>query len=153
MTTIRKRHPRNPKKQRGVYEHPRDSGTYWVCYFDENGRRHREKVGPHALAVKVYQKRKTEVAERRFFPERIRQRGVFLGTMIDDYLERVKDRMRSYVDWARYGRYWKEALKGKTLRQIVPGDIARYVANRRAAGMSEASVNRELTFLRRVWVP
>jgi site-specific recombinase XerD len=33
----------------------------------------------------------------------------------------------------------------------VPGDIERYIARRRAAGMSEASCNRELTFLRCVY--
>jgi integrase len=101
--------------------------------------------------VKVYQKRKTEITERRFFPERIRQREVLVSAMIDEYLERVKGRMRSYVDWERYARHWKKAFAGKTLRQVVPGDIARYIARRRADGLSEASVNRELTFLRRVF--
>ena len=139
------------RRQRGVYERPSGSGTFWICYFDENGWRHREKVGPYGLAVKVYQKRKTEITERRFFPERIRQRAVLVSAMIDEYLERVKGRMRSYVDWARYARHWKKALAGKTLRQVVPGDVARYIARRRADGLSEASVNRELTFLRRVF--
>ncbi len=141
----------NARRQRGTYEHPRGSGMFWICYFDENGRRHREKVGPYALAVKVYQKRKTEIAERRFFPERIRQREVLVSMMIDDYLGRVKGRMPSYVDWERYGRHWKKMLAGKTLRQVVPGDIARYIARRRADGLSEASINRELTFLRRLF--
>jgi hypothetical protein len=33
------------KKQRGVFERPKDSGVWWICYFDQFGKKHREKVG------------------------------------------------------------------------------------------------------------
>ena len=33
------------RHQRGIFERPRGSGIWWVCYFDENGRKHREKIG------------------------------------------------------------------------------------------------------------
>jgi hypothetical protein len=89
------------RRQRGIFEHPRRSGIWWACYFDEHGKRHREKVGPKGLARQVYARRKTEIAERRFFPERIRRREVLLGEAIDDYLTRVKGRMRSYENWER----------------------------------------------------
>ena|SRR5438552_11386742 len=49
---------------RGIFERPKGSGVWWTCYFDEHGRKHREKVGPKALAMKVYQNRKTEIQER-----------------------------------------------------------------------------------------
>ena len=76
---------------RGIFERPKGSGVWWARYYDEHGREHREKVGPKALAIKVYQKRKTEVQERRFFPERIRTRDVLLTDMLSDYLVRAKD--------------------------------------------------------------
>jgi site-specific recombinase XerD len=139
------------RRQRGIFERPRGSGIWWACYFDEHGRRHRERVGPKGLARQVYAKRKTEVAERRFFPERIRRREVLLAEGIDDYLARVKGRMRSYDDWERYGRCWKAALPGKALREITPGHVERYAARRRAEGLADASINRELTFLRCVF--
>jgi len=45
----------NGKRQpRGVFERPAGSGIWWVRYTDENGHLHREKVGPKALALKVY---------------------------------------------------------------------------------------------------
>ncbi len=75
-------------RERGVFERPAGSSIWWVCYFDEHGRRHREKVGTKALALKVYRKRKTEIAERRFFPELIGWRDVPLSDVIDDYLKR-----------------------------------------------------------------
>jgi hypothetical protein len=101
--------------------------------------------------VEVYQKRKTEIREGRFFPERIRQHETLLEHAIDDYLARGKGRLRSYVNWKRCGRYWKEAFPGKTLREILPGDVERYAARRRKEGMAAASVNRELGFLRTVY--
>src|SRR5262249_51819309 len=139
------------RRERGVFERPTGSGVWWVVYFDEHGRRHREKVGPKGLAGEVYRKRKTEIAERRYFPERIRRRDVLVADVIRDYLEREKSRMRSFVNYQRYGRYWTDALRGKTLRQVVPGDIERYVARRTREGMAPASVNRELTFVRRLF--
>lgn len=60
---------------RGVLERPPGSGIWRVRYADENGRIHREKVGPKGLAAKVYQKRKNEIAERRFFPASVEPRA------------------------------------------------------------------------------
>ena len=158
------------RRERGIFERPKDSGIWWVVYFDENGRKHREKVGPKSLALKVYRKRKNEIAERRFFPESIRRREVLLSAMIDDYLEQVKGK-RLYREAERYGRFWSRALKGKTLRQITPGDIERY-RNKRLVGeallpvkkqgskettlekakpASIATVNRELAFLKHLF--
>lgn len=148
-----KRNQENPDRERharGVFERPSGSGIWWVRYHDEDGREHRERVGPKGLAAKVYQKRKTEVAERRFFPEAIRRREVGVGEMIDDYLGRVKDKLRSYKECARAGASWKKVLRGKTLRQVLPGDIERYVASRVRA-VAPATINRELAFLKRLY--
>lgn len=142
--------PDRERHERGVFERPKRSGIWWVRYHDEVGREHRERVGPKGLATKVYQKRKTEIAERRFFPEAIRRREVAVGEMIDDYLARVKDKLRSYKECVRAGASWKRALRGKTLRQVLPGDIERYVASRVRA-VAPATINRELAFLKRLY--
>jgi site-specific recombinase XerD len=133
-----------------LFERPTGSGVWWVRYHDEHGREHREKVGTKALARKVYMRRKSEIAERRFFPEQLRQRDRPLAGVIDDYLTGVKDTLRSYRDCERYGANWKAALAGKTLRQVQPGDIQRYVAAR-IQDHKPASINRELAFLKRVY--
>lgn len=138
------------RRERGIFERPKGSGTWWVRYTDEHGRLHREKVGPKALALRVYQKRKTEVYERRFFPDRIRRRDLMVADVIDDYLARVKGRLKSYRNCLRYGELWKTALAGKSLRQVVPGDIERFISDR-LKSVSKASVNRELFFLKRVY--
>jgi integrase len=140
----------NGRRERGIFERPKNSGIWWVRYADEQGRLHREKVGPKALAQKVYQKRKTEIQERRFFPEHFRRREITLADAIDDYLARIKGRLRSYRDYARNGARWKAIFPAKTLRQILPGDIERYVA-KRITEVAPASVNRELAFLKRLF--
>ena len=54
------------KADRGLYQR----GKIWYIRFaDQTGKVRAERVGPSkALALKVYMKRKSEVAERRFFP-------------------------------------------------------------------------------------
>ena len=106
--------PDERPRDRGVFERPAGSGLWWVCYFDEHGRRHREKVGSKNLPLKVYRKRKTEITERRFFPEQIGWRDIPLSDVIDDYLKRAKGALRSYRDYERYGHYWTDALGTKT---------------------------------------
>ena len=54
-------------RDRGLFERPVGSGVWWIHYHDADGRKHREKVGPKALARKRYMQRKTEIAEGRFF--------------------------------------------------------------------------------------
>src|ERR1043166_9994830 len=102
MKRRKKRRKRAPGAERGLFERPRDSGIWWVRYVDQYGRLHREKVGPKSLALKVYRKRKTEVTEGRFFPEHIRRREVPLAAVIDDYLERNRDRLRHFDHYERY---------------------------------------------------
>src|SRR2546427_198690 len=138
---------RDKPRSRGIFERPKGSRTWWVRYHDEHGREHREKVGPKALALKVYQKRKTEIAERRFFPENIRRRDVLLTDMIDDCLARAAT-LRCFKEYERAAGYWKDALGGRTLAQIVPGDIERYVA-RRGDNVAPATGQPELSFPRR----
>jgi len=138
------------KHERGVFERPRGSGVWWVCYFDENGRKHRETVGPKGLAVKVYQKRKTEIAERRFFPERIRRPNVLLKDRMNEYLKRVEGLVRSYRDMKRYAKLWTQELGNLALHQITTSDVERVAAERRKK-VSQQTVAHELSFLRRIF--
>lgn len=59
-------HWQKDKSERGIY---RRGKTWYIRYRDQNGKTHAERVGPSkALALKAVEKRRTEVAERRFFP-------------------------------------------------------------------------------------
>ena len=48
-------------KQRGVFEKERGSGVWWIRYFDQFGKKRREKAGSKSVAIKLYGKRKQQV--------------------------------------------------------------------------------------------
>lgn len=87
--------------------------------------------------------------------------------MTPQYIERNRGRLRWFDHYERFARIWKAALPNKCLREILPGDIERYIARRRADAPSNrkksennkpkplapATINRELAFLRRVFNP
>jgi len=150
-------------RDRGIFERPKGSGIWYVRYKDEHGRLHKEKVGPKGLAKKVYQKRKTQIAERRFFPEALKPWDPKLADRIDDYLARRRSTLRDPSGAERYARYWQEApeTKGKTMRQLTTEDFERYRERRRQGGAigaqrarggaSPSTVNKELSFARAVF--
>src|SRR5215469_992498 len=77
---LRKR--RNP---RGVFQKaPGKNNPWWICYWDAQGRKRREKAGTKSAAVKLYQLRKAQVLEGRKLPTR--KPPVLFGTLIDDAL-------------------------------------------------------------------
>lgn len=144
-----KRTEEQPRRERGIFERPKDSGVWWVRYADENGCIHREKVGSKSRARTLYEKRKTQVREHRLFPEQFQRRDVQISDAVRAYVAARKDR-RSHKDLARYGRHWTEALGQKSLRQITPSDVERYVAERLGA-VSRQTVRHEINFLKRIF--
>lgn len=136
----------SPKKQRGVYEHPPQSGVWWIQYFVD-GRRRREKVGGRQAAIHRYQQRKTEAREGRLPTP---QRNAAFDTFVEEYLEGEKSRLRAYSEYQRHGRVWSERFGSRPLRSIIPLDVQNWVTKRREQ-VEPATVNRELSFLRRVF--
>jgi hypothetical protein len=51
---------RTLKKQRGVFERPARSGIWWICYYDQFGKKHREKVGMKQSAIACQRRCKRE---------------------------------------------------------------------------------------------
>lgn len=54
------------RRVRGVFEYPKDSGIFYIHWYDHAGNRHREKVGPDQdQAITLYESRKAEAWRRR----------------------------------------------------------------------------------------
>ncbi len=98
----------------------------------------------------VYEKRKTEIREGRFFPRLTHRPDVVLSGAIDDYLKRKENVLRHFRHYRRLGRYWKDAYGSRTLTSIQPADIEKYAA-KRLEKAAPATVNRELAFLKRIY--
>src|SRR5437879_545599 len=138
---------RRDVKQRGVFERPKASGVYWVRYY-VRGREFREKVGAKQEAIDRYQQRKVQARDGTL-PSRAAD--VLFADFVREYLANEKHRMRSFRNYERHGRVWCARFDGRTLRSILPLDIDRWVTRRAAGGVAPATINRELSFLRRVF--
>jgi hypothetical protein len=64
----------DPMRQRGVFEKEPGSGVLWIRYFDQFGKKRREKAGTKSVAIKLYGKRKQQVLEGKKLPELFRKR-------------------------------------------------------------------------------
>ncbi len=67
---------REESKRRGVFEKIPGSGIWWIRYFDQFGKKRREKAGSKSVAIKLYGKRKQQVLEGKKLPELFRKHGL-----------------------------------------------------------------------------
>lgn len=84
---------RNP---RGVFEKVSGSGEWWICYWDAQGRKRREKVGTRSNAILLYRKRKTEALQGKKLPEKLRRATVTFAEIARDALAYSKVNKLSY---------------------------------------------------------
>jgi hypothetical protein len=86
---------KRPKKlPRGIFVR---NGEYWIRYADQHGKIHREKIGPFLEPAKAaVEKRRSDVREGKFFPDRIKQRTILFGEIAEEYLEYAEKTKR---DW------------------------------------------------------
>ena len=118
--------PREIKKQRGIFERPKGSGTWWICYAGIDGQLHREKVGMRQAAINVYQLRKTQIRLGKFAPEDIKNKhkSVNLAEIIDDYIKASQAMKRKSVDDIRQrASWWKQQFGLRAANTLVKNDI------------------------------
>ncbi|MCU1273780.1 MAG: integrase family protein [Bryobacterales bacterium] len=135
-------------KVRGVYEHPKDSDIWYICYFDGEGKRHRQKIGRRALAIKVYQQRKTEIWEGRFIPKMPGAEATF-QQISEERMAAKKPHLapRSYrADKLRLGWLTKE-IGALPVRAVTPQRIEETLRKLGDKGRSPATVNRYRSLL------
>src|SRR5579864_2343810 len=85
------------KKIKGVYFR---NGTAYIRYLDQHGSMVRESTGQRSakFAEDVLAKRRTEVAERRYFPTRQFDRVVF-AELLNDWWEKHGRHTRSRFEY------------------------------------------------------
>ncbi len=131
----------------GVYQKGID---FYIDYY-VNGRRKREKIGPSkALAKKVLQKRKIEIAENKYLDIR-RQYKVKFEEFADTYIElHSKPNKKSLRSDLSNMRRLKSFFSGRYLYDIDALLIEKYKIHR-AQEVSPATVNRELAQLKHMF--
>ena len=87
---------RNRRKARGVFQKISGSGVWWICYWDAQGRKRREKAGTWDTACKLYIKRKNEALQGKKLPEKLRRATVTFAEIGKAALEYSKANKLSY---------------------------------------------------------
>ncbi len=126
-------------------------GKNWYIDYYVHGRRKREKVGPNKRqALVVLQKRKVQVAERKFLDVQ-RHKKVKFEDMAKTYMEAYsRPNKRS---WRRDETSLKNLISffgGKYLHEIISLDIEKYRVKRLRV-VAPATVNRELACLKHMF--
>jgi site-specific recombinase XerD len=84
------------RKPRGVFEKIVGSGEWWICYWDAEGRKRREKAGTKSNAIDLYRKRKNEALQGKKLPEKLRRAAVSFADIAKDALVYSKAQKLSY---------------------------------------------------------
>jgi integrase len=128
------------KKVRGVFEKLPGSGVWWICYFDSDGRKRREKVGRKSAAIEFYRKRKTEVMEGKKLPEKLRARKVGFAELAKDTLEYSRAHKRSFRDDEIRMAKLTDWLGDRPAESINPQEIERWLSAK--SSLKPATLNR-----------
>src|SRR5271163_4118748 len=139
---------KEPEKVRGVYEYPKGSGVYWIHYYD-HGQRHRERVGRFSLAKAALEKRRTEIRERKYFPN-LRRRVVLFDDLLDDYRKWAEREGRAIIKGEGCYERLLTPFGGKRADAVTLADVERF-KHALAERVGVATVNRNLTLLRAVF--
>jgi integrase len=120
-------------------------GESWYVDYYGNGRRVREKVGPSkSLAREVLVKRQSQVAERRFFPERAKL-SITFAEMVERYWKLEGQYLKAKGIRAVFDGM-KAQFKEKRLGDISVSDLQEFY-NKKAEATSVATANRNLAFI------
>jgi site-specific recombinase XerD len=128
------------KRIRGVYERDKGAGVWWIRYWDTaKGRIVREKIGNKAAAIKLYQKRKTEVLQQVKLPENFRAKPVELKELIREAMQHSETNNRGHKqDRLRLLTIGRE-FGNRIAESITPQEINRWLSGQ---GWSEGTINR-----------
>ena len=133
-------------KDRGLFERPNRSGIWWIRYIDSIGHEHRERVGAKGLARRLYEKRKTEIREARYFPPEHR-RVILVREMLDNYQRWAETSGRTIADSGLAYKRLYDSFGSKPADGLLPDEIETFKLSL-AQTLSPASVNRHLQLLR-----
>jgi hypothetical protein len=139
---------------RGSQAHParKERGEWWVHYHCALGHRHREKIGPRALARDEYHRLRTRVRREHYCPRTERQaaRPVLFESAAGEYLTWSKAHKKSAATDEHWVKRLKATFAGKTLAEITPEAVERFKLAL-VETHARATVNRHLSLLRHLF--
>ncbi len=123
-------------KVRGVFEKEPGTKVWWICYFDADGRRRREKAGRKSDAIDLYRKRKLEAMQGKKLPEKLRAPKVSFADLAKDALEYSETHKRSYADDKVRMAKLKDWIGQRPAESVSPQHVADLSDNARCADLT-----------------
>ena len=131
--------------QDGLYQRP-DSKKYWASFVDGRGKRTRRSTGTadRKEADALLAKWKLEAHQEKHWdaPPPVSFEEVMVA-----FLQATADVKRSHGMDKLHTRQWKTSLEGWDMRTLTPQDIRTHVNRRLEDGVTNATINRELSLL------
>jgi site-specific recombinase XerD len=144
---------RTQPKVRGVYEHPKGSGVWWIHYHDE-GKRHREKIGPYDVAVELYYTRKRQIrlGQKDSLPQP-REKRITFGELADLAIADKKLRLarRSWKKDEQRIKPLKKLWKDLPAKSIDSAKIEAFLITLREKDVSGPTANRYRSLISSVY--
>jgi hypothetical protein len=134
-------------KKRGVFEKEPGSGLWWIQYFDSEGRRRREKIGSRSAAIKLVEKRRTDVRAGVKMPENFRAKPITFGELAQDALKWSRAYKKSFIDDKVRMQPLIAEFGDRPAEQITAGDSRKWLDSK-AADWSVATQNRYVALLK-----
>jgi len=138
---------RDSRKGTQVHLETRARGDWYIRYTDQHGKLHKERVGPRALAVELYRKRKTEIREGRFFSKPTPKRVVLFDEIAEDFLAYSREHKRSAENDEARMRRLLGSFGQRPVGDISSEDVER-LRGELSRKLSAASANRHLALLK-----
>ena len=134
----------------GLYRRPQ--GKVWWMNFMYHGRQIRRSTGTadRRLAEKILGKVGSQIVEGRFF-ETLEETTRTFEELMERYLSEHAARKSQPRHYRGYTNNLKAFFGGRTLAEITPKLIVEYKNLRYAAGLKPASINRELSSLKKAF--
>jgi len=138
------------KGQKGLFERPAGSNTWWVRYVDAVGMERREKAGTKSAAIQLYRKRKQQALEGRKLPEKLRSHSVLFNELIDDAVDDCSRRAAPGTDGCYSCKIdlIREGLGSIAVDSITPQQISRLLHRiKKEREWKPATANRYKAFI------
>jgi integrase len=112
---------------KGVYERVPGSRIWWIRFADQHGVIRREKAGNRGAAIKLYQKRKTEVLQGRKLPESLRTKAATFSDLANDAIEWAKANKLTWEDDVIRLAPLREEFGTRAADSITPQEFERWL--------------------------
>ncbi len=120
-------------------------------YHDAQGREHRERVGSRTLAREVYEKRKTEIREQRFFPERLEKKArKTVEQLLESYKEKAERDGRTVTNSDIAYRRITNRFGSRLPESLTTDDLENWKRELEQEGLSGSTSRKHFILLRAI---